>query len=175
MVTGLFGGPEFDAARRKDRRLVTARLRLLAEFFGTVAPDGDILWERLAIRLAETYVPGLRPNYARGPGRPSRKVEYLGLYLAVLELLHTTRIKSVANACQRLAKESDRWGSTAKVLEARFHETKRRILDTVPASEISMDPKTGCPLNCPPDARLETVFAFDHFRVRYGNMPSQFA
>jgi len=155
--------------------VVAARLRLLADFFGTVARDGDILWEPLAIRLAETYVPGLRPNYARGPGRPSRQVEHLGLYLAVLEVLHTTRIRSVANACQRLAKQEGRWGSAAEVLEARFHETKRRILDTVPASELAMDSKTGYPLNCTPGAPLETVLAFDNFRVRYGNLPSQFA
>ena len=93
----------------------------------------------------------------------------------MLELLHTTRIQSVANACRKPAKQDARWGSSANVLETRFHETKRRILEMVPASEIVLDAKTGYPLNCTPDAPIETVVAFDRFRVRYGNLPSQYA
>lgn len=174
-MPGLSRWPEYEAARRQDTKLLFVRLHMLAEFHDAIAPDGEIIWDRLAIRLAQDYVPGLRPKLGNGPGSPRKDGERLALYLAVLTLLHTTRIKSVANACKILAARDCRWGPSGKALEARFHEAKRLILRSITPDELELDHKTGYPLNFPNGADLPIIAAFDQFRVRYGNLPSQFS
>jgi hypothetical protein len=93
-------------------------------------------WARLALRLAERFVPGLQvakyPQKKVGRPRSSGDAGCVKLLLAI-----EGRIlggETVANACRNLSKRVGPWNKKKwKSLETRYYEAKKKYLKSTPS------------------------------------------
>jgi hypothetical protein len=162
---------EYEAAREQDQEIRRERFRMLIDFYDAYDESGHVDWPALARRLAEAHLPGLHPTYSRRRGRPSKRHEQLQLYLEVLKILYASRVRSVANACKRLAREQPVLGG-ADSIETRFHEARRWLVENTPADVQIFEPRFGYPVNCTHETGLWGEFL--DFRVRYAKLPGEF-
>jgi hypothetical protein len=114
---------EREAIEEEDSRIESVRskkMRLVAERLSVVS-DGQIDWRALALKLAETFVPGLTV-LEEAPRRGRPRGDKGAIYVAVYNKLQEGRHTSVKSACRALAKKG-RWkGRNHETLAARYRE-----------------------------------------------------
>lgn len=100
--------------------------------------DGAGLYLMLIVALANDLVPNFNVyNPARGAGRPRKRHETYGPWLAMrVEAKAFQRGKGIADACLQLTKKGEEWaGHKASTLQARYYEVKRAFANMPPREQ----------------------------------------
>ena len=119
---GAPNGPEavYHELSKIKNEVLAERFALLGERLG-IEQNDPRFWARLAMSLAQIFVPGFRDGRERGPGRPRQMQEQIELFQAVREITTKGHV-GPSRACELLVKKPGKWkGKNPGTLETKYH------------------------------------------------------